>query len=307
MQPIAEPPTSRRALVDRLALGILLGVVVVSIGAVALFTVYMNRIEVAAEGLRRVDALPSYEGRPVAVGSDGVAAVNYLLMTTSQDGSLESVLIAHLSASRRHLTLIALPADLIADDGSGRLTLATSYRLDPLRTARAVESLTETRMDHQVHINLHGFPKVVDRLGGIQLDGVRLSGDDVVARLMEIPDARERSAWTAALLQGAFARSSLGTSITDPDRFDKLLDALTPCIVVDAGLTADEIQSTLVESRVHADEITTWTLATADPTTFGTLPDPTDLDELKDALRNDSLPHGGSQSVTVTPMPQSTR
>ena len=54
MQPIAEPPTSRRALVDRLALGILLGVVVVSIGAVALFTVYMNRIEVAAEGLRPV-------------------------------------------------------------------------------------------------------------------------------------------------------------------------------------------------------------------------------------------------------------
>ena len=106
-----------------------------------------------AEGLRRVDALPSYEGRPVAVGSDGVAAVNYLLMTTSQDGSLESVLIAHLSASRRHLTLIALPADLIADDGSGRLTLATSYRLDPLRTARAVESLTETRMDHQVPVS----------------------------------------------------------------------------------------------------------------------------------------------------------
>ena len=98
MQPIAEPPTSRRALVDRLALGILLGVVVVSIGAVALFTVYMNRIEVAAEGLRRVDALPSYEGRPVAVGSDGVAAVNYLLMTTSQ-----AVSYTHLDVYKRQV------------------------------------------------------------------------------------------------------------------------------------------------------------------------------------------------------------
>ena len=173
MQPIAEPPTSRRALVDRLALGILLGVVVVSIGAVALFTVYMNRIEVAAEGLRRVDALPSYEGRPVAVGSDGVAAVNYLLMTTSQDGSLESVLIAHLSASRRHLTLIALPADLIADDGSGRLTLATSYRLDPLRTARAVESPPRRAWTIRCTSTCTVSPRSSIASAELQLDGVR--------------------------------------------------------------------------------------------------------------------------------------
>ena len=35
-------------------------------------------------------------------------------MTTKADGTLDAVLIAHLSASRRNLTLIAVPPDLMA-------------------------------------------------------------------------------------------------------------------------------------------------------------------------------------------------
>ena len=307
MQPIAEPPVSKRTLIDRLAVGILIGVVAVSIGTVALITVYMNRIEMAAERLRRVEPLASYQGRPAAVGVDGVAAVNYLVMTTGEDGRLESALIAHLSASRRNLTLIALPTNLLADDGSGRMTLSASYLLDPLRTARAVESLTGVRMDHQVHIDLGGFRMVVDRLGGIEVAGTRLTGTAVIDHLDGASDPRERSVRTAELLQGALARSSLGTSITEPDRFDKVLDALTPCIVVDSGLTADEIQSTLVESRVHADEIATWPLATTAAVSFGVEADPADLADLREALVTDNLPNGGAESVKVSPMPEPTR
>ncbi|HSK32528.1 MAG TPA: hypothetical protein VK903_03515, partial [Propionicimonas sp.] len=134
MQPITEPDR-KRGLVDRMAIVLLVGVVAVTIGGVTLLTIYLDRIGDTAAVLAKVEPLPSYEGRPAPVAIDGVEPVNYLLMTTTRSGALESVLIAHLSASRRNLTLIALPPDLVASDGTG--SLATSYRADPLRTARA--------------------------------------------------------------------------------------------------------------------------------------------------------------------------
>ena len=55
MQPSAEPTAHSRGVVDRLVIGLLIGAVAVSVGAVALLTVYMNRIGDAAAGLRAVD------------------------------------------------------------------------------------------------------------------------------------------------------------------------------------------------------------------------------------------------------------
>ena len=55
MQPITDSRTTRRRLVDRLAIGLLVGVVAVSVGGVALLTVYLNRIGDAVEGLHRVE------------------------------------------------------------------------------------------------------------------------------------------------------------------------------------------------------------------------------------------------------------
>lgn len=284
MQPITEPTGRPRGLVDRLAIGLLIGAVVVSVGAVALLTVYMNRIGDAAASMRRVDPLASYAGRPTPVGVDGVHAVNYLLMTTGSNGGLESVLIAHMSASRRNLTLIAVPTDLLA---SGR-TLADHYSHDPLAMARAVEALTGARMDHQVHLDLTGFAGVVDSLGGLELDTGRLTGSQVVGYLAGGADPTDRSVRTANLLQAALSRSTMGSAITDPNRFDKVMDALTPCITVDAGLTPAEIENTMVESRVHADEIVTWPLATVSSGS-AVMIDPAELKHLRAALASEDL------------------
>lgn len=303
MQPIMEPTNRGRGLVDRLAIGILIGAVVVSVGAVALLTVYLNRITDAATGLRRVSPLASYAGRPTPVGVDGVHAVNYLLMTTGADGSLESVLIAHLSASKRNLTLVAVPSDLVA----GGETLAHRYALDPLLMARTVESLTGARMDHQVHLDLTGFADVVDSLGGLDVDTGQLTGAQVVGYLAGGADPTERSVRTAKLLQAALTRSTMGSAITDPNRFDQVMDALTPCITVDADLTPDEIENTMVQSRVHADEIATWPLATT-PTDFGAVVDARELGHLRAALASEDLAGSvKSKQAASMPSPKPTR
>lgn len=295
MQPITERGTTRR-LLDRVAIGVLIGVVAISVGGVALLTVYLNRLGEAADGVRRAEALASYPGRPSAVGVDGISAVNYLLMTTADDGTLESVVIAHLSASRRDLTLIALPSDLLADDGTGSTTLAAGFASDPLLTARSVESLSGARMDHQLRLDLDGFAAVVDTLGGIDLGSGTMHGAQVVAYLDGAADPLERSVRTADLLRAALARANVGAAIVDPDRFDKVMNALTPCLVVDDGLTGDEIRSTMVESRVEANRVVIWPLATT-LTSPGAQADPVRLGELRDALADDTF---GQQTPTPT-------
>jgi hypothetical protein len=318
MEPDTEARTTTRRLVDRVAICLLLGVVAASVGGAALVTVYLNRVGDAVAGLQRSDPLPTYPGRPSAVGIDGVSPVNYLLMTTRADGTLDAVLIAHLSASRRDLTLIALPADLLVADGIGQATLAGSFHDDPLEMARAVETLTNARMDHQVRLDLDAFAGVVDTLGGIDLDGGRLDGDAVLADLAAAPDALSRSLRTADLLRAALSRANLGVAIADPNRFDKVMDALTPCLVVDTDLTSEEIRTTMVESRVRADEVVTWPL-TATSAPSGAAPDPAVLADLRSALASDVMPspvvptaspasqslHGAS-AMPTTPAPTAT-
>ena len=289
MQPITESPATKRGLVDRMAIVLLVGVVAVTVGGVALFTIYLDRISYAAAVLQKVEPLPSYQGRPSPVSIDGVDAVNYLLMATDGDGALASVLIAHLSASRQDLTLIALPPDLVAPDGTG--TLATSYRVDPLRTARALEVLTGVRMDHQLHLDSDRFAMVVDTLGGLQLPTGKLSGAQVIGYLAA--DPLSRSQRTAELLRAALEQASVGSAFTDPGRFDKVMSAITPCLTVDAALTSDVIRETMMESRVQADEILTWPLPVS-MTTEGVAADSTGLSDLRTALTSDAFPQAGT-------------
>ena len=303
MQQITEPPARKRGLVDLMAIVLLVGVVTVTIGGVTLLTIYLDRIGDTAAVLAKVEPLPSYEGRPAPVAIDGVEAVNYLLMTTTHGGTLDSVLIAHLSASRRNLTLIALPPDLMASDGTG--TLATSYRVDPLRTARALEALTGSRMDHQVHLDARRFSSVVDSIGGLEVPGGRLTGAQVVGYLAG--DAQGRSERTATLLRAAFARASMGSALTDPGTFDKVMDAIVPCVTVDEGLTADVIRDTMMESRVQADEIVTWPLSTL-RMSEGTVADPAALEGLRTALTSDTFPPvSPTRGQSQLPTPQATR
>ena len=302
MQPITEPPATRRGLVDRMAIVLLVGIVAVSVGGVTLLTLYLDRVGDTAAGLQKVAPLASYEGRPGPVTVDGVEAINYLLMTTGGDGSLESVLVAHLSASRRNLTLIALPPDLLATDGSG--TLAVSYRVDPLRTAREVEALTGSRMDHQLHLDADLFATVVDTLGGLELPQGHLTGSQVADFLSG--DPRGRSERTADLLRAALARASMSSALTDPARFDKVMKALVPCLTVDSGLTTDVIRNTLMESRVQAGEIVSWPLASTG-TTGGAVADPTDLARLRAAFAGDTLPPASTMNQAPMPSPSASR
>lgn len=254
------PATSGRTrqLIERGAFVALVGVAVLGVVGAALVSLYINRIADSASALRQSDALPDYVGRPAAAtGTDGSPAMN-VLVAVSGDSGLEGVVMANLSANRRNLTLIAIPSRLRVS-ADAEYTLASSFAADPVMTARGVENLTASRVDHLIQVDLDGFAAVVDAVGGVQLDGEHLDGDGAVAAVLA---SDERSTTAAALLRATLvsAEPSLGMpALAVPAQ---AIQAASRCTKIDAGLTSEVIAQTLMASSVRAAEIRVWPLAT---------------------------------------------
>ncbi len=256
MGPVAS--ANRRQLIERGAFVALVGIAVLGVVGAALVALYINRIADSAAALKHSEPLPDYVGRPSsATAPDGTSAMNVLVAVTD-NGGLQAVVVANLSASRRNLTLIAVPAALRLAAGEEH-TLASSFAADPMLTARAVERLTGSRVDHLIQVDLAGFADVVDAVGGVQLDGQELDGAAAVAA---VRDSDQPSTAAAALLRATLvsAEPSLGMpALAVP------VDATRPashCTRIDAGLTSEVIAQTLMASSVRASEIRIWPLTT---------------------------------------------
>jgi len=298
VQPVAEPPGTPRGMMDRIAVMVMVGVLMIAVGVVAMVALFMNRMGMAAAELPRVEPVADYAGRPSAITVNGTPAVNFLILATDREGALGSAMIAHLSADRTDFTLIGLPADLVVTDPAvPSTTLAASYRLDPVRTVRAVEALTKVRMDHQIHLDMARFADVVDALDGLEVrklspdpGSVRLDGARAHTWVSGARDSVDAVHRTMELNRAALARLASMEVITNPGRFDKVMDALTPCVRVDAELTAAEIEAISVQLQVGSDGIRTVTLATAPAGNGhgpGRVADPTHLKQVRDALAAD--------------------
>jgi hypothetical protein len=277
----------KRGLVDRAALISLVGLAVLSVIGVGVVTIYLNRISTSADSMTRIGDMPDYVGRPDPVIAPGGGTAMNLLLLVEQGGSLDSVVVANLSASRRSLTLIALPADLRVSDTSDE-TLGRTYAIDPTITVLAMEGLTGARMDHQLRLNLGCLSSVIDRAGGIQLSGSMMSGADAVRHTQDAPDPQSNALNTARLIRSALISQERHYSSLDPSRFAAMIDDVAPCAKVDNGLTSDVVQSTFFESSIHPDETRIWQLK-AQPADSGLEATTASVDALREALANPEL------------------
>lgn len=288
MQP--EPTTARkRGLIERATLVTLIGLSVLSVLGVATVTVYLNRISESTAGLTRARIMPGYAGRPDAViGTNGNAAVNYLIMV-SHDGTLDAVVVANLSASRRNLTLITVPSDLL-NSATGNQTLAATYAVDPAITSRAMEGLTDARMDHQILLDWDQFGAVVDAIGGVSLGGDQLTGDQAVTLVTQAPNSQIAADNCGAVLRAALVAADDYSNLMDPVKLNQMISALGDAVTLDSTLTNQVIKNTVMESSVHLAETQLWPVKT-DPslTGVGATPDAAALSALQSALDTPNL------------------
>lgn len=289
-------PTQRRRLRsgNAVSLGVLAVVLGVAFGTVTVVSLYLSRVSSTVESMARADPIDGYEGRPQKATAEVPTehpALDYLVLVTDEDEQLLSVHVAHLSASRRDLTIVGLPSDLLVPYGAGQpqRPLSAYHDADSGALVQQVELLLGVPTDHQVRIGLEGFSGVVDALGGLDgLDGHAVDGRTLLRYVAEAEDGPARVARVSEIVRATMQQLGMVHAVTNPGQFDRVLRALEECTLVDSDLTVAEFENTLLESSVRADEIGAVTLATtaSEP---GRQAVPNHLAKLRKALRDDTV------------------
>lgn len=276
-----------------LSISVLTVVLAVALGTVTVVSLYLSRVSATVESMARGEPVGGYEGRPQKASTEAAEspALDLLVLVTDERDQLLSAHVAHLSASRRDLTIVGLPYDLLVPYGPGQQqrTLAAFYADGAGDLAQQVELLLGVPTDHQVRIGLEGFSGVVEALGGLEgLDGHADDGYDLLRYVSDTEDGPTRVARVSEIVRATMEQLGMVQAVTNPTQFDKVLRALEECVLVDSDLSVSAFEATLLESSVRADEIGSVTLATtvSEP---GRRAVPHHLAKLRKALRNDTV------------------
>ena len=87
-------------------------------------------------------------------------------------GRSDTLMIATLDPDKNQAALLSVPCDTrvkIKGHGFDKINAAYAYGGRKL-TQETIESLLNTHIDHYIKINVHGFTKIIDALGGIDID-----------------------------------------------------------------------------------------------------------------------------------------
>ena len=87
-------------------------------------------------------------------------------------GRSDTLMIATLDSDKNQAALLSVPRDTrvkIKGHGFDKINAAYAYGGRKL-TQETIESLLNTHIDHYIKINIHGFTKIIDALGGIDID-----------------------------------------------------------------------------------------------------------------------------------------
>ncbi|MFT3971482.1 MAG: LCP family protein [Micropruina sp.] len=258
---------------DRLVAVATLGAFVVVAGVLGLVSLYLGAVTQALAEVPRSSALPDYPGRPSPTASaDEATPLRYLVVVTDDDGTLASAYLAQLSSRRDSLQLIGIPANLLVTDPdhaevalSGRFTAAGGDGV-----ARSLESMLGLRIDHLVELKLGGFLRVVDVLGGVNVQNdaeksaegwhfpagqLMLSSADAGVYLSANRQPLTRLERTEEVFVEILRTVVSGDALTNPAKVEAVGAILRGCLILDADLTPGEIRRTTLDVHLGPDNI----------------------------------------------------
>ena len=91
---------------------------------------------------------------------------------TDDVGRSDTLMVATIDPHKNEAALLSIPRDTrvaIPKNGYDKINAAYAYGGEKL-TQRTVEDFLGIRIDHYVIINTHGFQKIIDAIGGIDID-----------------------------------------------------------------------------------------------------------------------------------------
>jgi LCP family protein required for cell wall assembly len=243
--------------------------------------------------------------------------LDYLLIGTDEGdpakdrgGPSDSIMLLHVNQARNQAYVISIPRNTLVEiPGLGRQKINAAFPAGgaPL-VVRTVEKLTDTRIDHVVMIDFQGFVKLTQDLGGVTVINrtpfttnghnypvgtVNLSGDAALWYVRERrPREEDRVENQRNVLKAILAKGLSTGVVADPARFTTFLGNAAKRIQVDKTLTNGDIRSTAMSIRMKPQDITLISAPGASGRYKGQdvyKLNPAQLDELKQALRKDTM------------------
>ncbi|QUX29290.1 LCP family protein [Nocardiopsis akebiae] len=236
-----------------------------------------------------IDGLLKEEDRPERIndsvnilfmGTDGYEEGSTAYSTEFEGERSDSVMLAHISPESRvsvisfpRDSLVALPecepyGDTEGTSGYFGMINAAMYHGGPPCVVRTIESLSDVRIDHFVHLSFMSFRDVVDAIGGVDmcipepmedsrskldLDAGQqtLDGDDALSFVRaryEIGDGGDigRIDRQQMFLAALADQVTSNDVITDPGRLNAVLRAVAEHSATDSALTFDRMLSIAV-------------------------------------------------------------
>ena len=222
------------------------------------------------------------------------------------------VMLAHISADRSSVQVIAMPPDLSVDvPGSGPGTLRSAFAQGgPAGAVQTVEQLTNVRLDHVALTDSETFARVTDALGGVEVEldsrlmvdgrqvfpaGLhRLTGEEALAWVRgDGVDDVSRAARSAVWLRAILDRLGDDDVRRNPAAWLRLLGVVSGSVAVDEGFDRSELVGLLTSVRdlgpgeVQVVPVPTTVVTTGDSPAL--VPDAAPFGILMDALRTDTL------------------
>jgi LCP family protein required for cell wall assembly len=333
-------PSRRRTIARRAALSVGVLVLVLGVGAAAAIWKLQGNIDTSDLGPSVVkDDTPKGAMNILFIGSDSrdLKTKQYGKGTGSQRS--DALMLVHFSRGNTRIDAVQIPRDTkldlpsCKDTGSGAFAGGPGQMINsaldggPACSVRAVETLSDVRVDHFVQLDFDGFASMVNALGGVNvcLDKPMV---DPLAKL-DLPAGKQKIKGRAALAL-ARTRHAVGDGsdigrlghqqvvmssiidqarstnvLTQPVKLLRFVNALTSSITVDEGISSIPALTGLAKrARAVPDSgITFVTMPNgAAPGDPNRVVKTDDADTIFKAIKKDQeMPVEGEQSTDKTP------
>lgn len=111
--------------------------------------------------------------KSAVIASDGTREIMIIGVDPREDdvGRSDTMMIATLDEGKKKLSMISVPRDTRVkfEGGYEKINHAYAYGGHEL-SKKMIESLLDTRIDHYLLVNIESFEKIIDAVGGVDID-----------------------------------------------------------------------------------------------------------------------------------------
>lgn len=232
----------------------------------------------ALQGIKRDPGLmPTDDGyQTVPATIDG--PLNFLLMGSDsrnpdERGRSDTLMIAHLNASRDTLYLISLPRDMYVDiPGHGKNKINAAYAFGgPRLTVKTVQNIIGTRIDHTAMIDFEGFVGLTTDVGGVTVfneiestnlgfnfprGDITISGEEALAYVRQrynLPHGDfDRAARQRLVVKALILKLLKPATVANPATFNAVATKLGGYLTVDNKLTNELIWNLATDLNIKS-------------------------------------------------------